>query len=300
MEKALFVDQQLKETVSHGTSFLPIKIYLNQPLSPQVSLYTHWHDSIEVVACIKGTFEMTIEHETFLVHAGEYVIVNQAALHAACSYQEQESVHHALIFDLKLLHSFLYDATQSQFLDPILNKELLFPKKIDRSTPWGARCCTEFDEIFQQYDSKKFGWELCVKANMLKVISLLVLEQQFLTTTITTRITSEKTQMIKSCIDYLQQHYQEKIALTQLAQLINVSPEYFCRFFKTHTGMTAIAYLHEIRIEAATQLLLHSDLSMLAISLQVGFDDPSYFTKKFRQRKGVTPAQFRKQYATHT
>ncbi|MGL6009853.1 MAG: helix-turn-helix transcriptional regulator, partial [Culicoidibacterales bacterium] len=76
-----------------------------------------------------------------------------------------------------------------------------------------------------------------------------------------------------------------------------LSPEYFCRVFKQYTGTTAIEHLHDVRIEHAVSLLLQSDLPVLAISLQVGFEDQSYFSKKFKAAKGLTPAKFRKQYA---
>lgn len=293
-----FVNQQLQEIVPHGTALLPVQIYLHQRLDEQVSLYTHWHEKIEILACQQGSFEMTIENETVIVHEGEYIIVNQALLHAAKAVNNTCSIHHALIFDLKLLNSFLYDFSQSQFLDPLLNKELLFPQKITRDQPWGEQCCAELDAIFVNFAQQRFGWELSVKANLLKVISILLLEQQFVRQQQHGQhIKHEKAQMLKTSIDYLQHHMQQKITIPELAALINVSPEYFCRFFKQHTGITAIEYLHQLRIERAVNLLLNTDLSVLDVSLQVGFDDQSYFSKKFKLLKGVTPAKFRKQYA---
>lgn len=293
-----FVNQQLQEIVPHGTALLPVQIYLNQRLDEQVSLYTHWHEKIEIITCQSGSFEMTIENETFTVHEGEYIIVNQAFLHSAKAVPHISSTHHALIFDLKLLHSFLYDFAQSQFLDPLFNKELLFPQKITREPLWGQQCCTELDAIFQNFTTQRFGWELSIKANLLKVISILLLEQQFVRNQqFGQQIKHEKAQMLKTIIDFLQQHMHEKIMIPELATLINVSPEYFCRFFKQHTGVTAIEYLHQLRIEQAVNLLLNTDLSVLDVSLQVGFDDQSYFSKKFKTLKGLTPAKFRKQYA---
>lgn len=292
-----FVNQQLQEIVPHGTAFLPVQFYLNQPLNEQVFLYTHWHEKIEILGCQEGSFEMTIENETFPVHEGEYVIVNQAFLHSARALAQGRSTHHALIFDFKLLNSFLYDFSQNQFLDPLLKKELFFPHKITRTTDWGRQCCEELDAIFHNFHEQRFGWELSVKANLLKVVSILLLEQQFVRNHHSDKqIKHEKVHMLKTTIDYLQQHTHTKVTIAELAALINVSPEYFCRFFKQHTGLTAIEYLHQLRIERAVNLLLNTDLSVLDVSLQVGFDDQSYFSKKFKALKGLTPAKFRKQY----
>lgn len=291
-----FVNQQLQETVAHGTPLLPVQIYLDQQLNEQISLYTHWHDKIEILACMSGSFELMIQNETVIVTAGEYVIINQALLHSAKALPNIDSTHHALIFDLKLLNSFLYDVSQSQFLDPLLKKELLFPLILDRTSDWGMRCCTELDEIFSNYEQQCFGWEFSVKANLFKMIAILLVEQRFITNPNShTKFVSEKTRLVKTTIDYIQAHYKQKITLAELATRVNLSPEYFCRVFKEQTGQTLIEYLHHIRIEQAVELLMQSDLSVLAVSLQVGFDDQSYFIKKFKASKGITPSKFRKQ-----
>lgn len=287
-----FVDHQLKEIVPHGTAILPIQIYLDQQINDRISLYTHWHDKIELLVCRSGSFELTIENETLLVQAGDYIIINQAHLHSASPIRGQNSTHDALIFDLQLLSSAHYDLTQSQFLEPLLTRAWLFPQKLDPTTAWGQRCAQEIDEIFSYYTQQRFGWELSVKANVLKVITILLLENQFVHVLDRT-VSDEKANIIKRVLDYLQQHAHEKITLHELAALANLSPEYFCRFFKEYTGTTAIAYLHQVRIEQATKLLLETDTSILTISLQVGFDDHSYFSKKFKAVKGLTPAKFR-------
>ncbi|MGL4953591.1 MAG: helix-turn-helix domain-containing protein, partial [Culicoidibacterales bacterium] len=293
-----FVDQHLQETVCHGTAIVPFQIYLDQQINEQISLYTHWHDKIEILACQSGSFELTIENQTYLVEAGDYFIINQAYLHAAKAVLGLNSAHHVLIFDLNVLSRSLYDFAQSHFLTPVLQKAWLFPQKIDRLTSWGQRCCTEIDEIFSNYQQQRFGWELSVKANFMKVITILLVEEQFVQVTdVSQTFTDEKTVMLKVVLDYIQQHYAKKLTLSELSALANLSPEYFCRVFKQYTGTTAIEHLHDVRIEHAVSLLLQSDLPVLAISLQVGFEDQSYFSKKFKAAKGLTPAKFRKQYA---
>ena len=65
------------------------------------------------------------------------------------------------------------------------------------------------------------------------------------------------------------------------------------RRFRQATGQTPLQYLNRKRIEAATDMLRASNLSVSDVAWQVGFGDVSYFTRLFRQHTGLTPARYR-------
>ena len=79
-----------------------------------------------------------------------------------------------------------------------------------------------------------------------------------------------------------------------MAQEVLFSPYYVSRLFKEELGLTFIEYLTKIRIDAAKRLLLETNMTVSEISDLVGYQDPSYFTKVFKKREGVTPTQFRR------
>ena len=72
-----------------------------------------------------------------------------------------------------------------------------------------------------------------------------------------------------------------------------MSPNYFCHYFKQEIGKTPIAFINEYRIEKACEMLSESDLPISDVALSVGFDNFSYFIRKFREYKGVTPKKYR-------
>ncbi len=98
-------------------------------------------------------------------------------------------------------------------------------------------------------------------------------------------------------LQYIHAHYTEHITLDQLAALEHISKSYLSRQFRQRTGMTVIAYVNRLRIEAAKRLLTASDKGVNEIAYQVGFESPKYFYRTFRNLTGVPPAAFRRQYS---
>lgn len=94
--------------------------------------------------------------------------------------------------------------------------------------------------------------------------------------------------------EYLMKNYREEINLDEIASLVAMAPASVCRFFKNYTGETIFGYLNKIKIDYACSLLLNSDLNVVDISYDCGFNNLSHFNKQFRKLIGMTPTQFRK------
>ncbi len=86
----------------------------------------------------------------------------------------------------------------------------------------------------------------------------------------------------------------EKITIADVASEIGVSPSHFMKYFKNTMGTSFIDYLNEYRLSMASRLLLSSDVSILDIANEAGFDNLSYFNRLFKKRFGITPSNYRK------
>jgi AraC-like DNA-binding protein len=104
-------------------------------------------------------------------------------------------------------------------------------------------------------------------------------------------------QRIEKICAYLEAHFDHKTNFAQLAAQIPMDQTSLCRFFKRATGRTLTTYVNELRIGTASELLTHTDLSVLEIALRVGFDNYSYFCRRFRSVKGCAPRMLRKQFS---
>jgi len=98
---------------------------------------------------------------------------------------------------------------------------------------------------------------------------------------------------IAKVVDYIYDHLHTRIRLADLAANAGVSPEHLSRTFRAETGKTITDYILEQKLETAANMLRYSDYNIAEISSILAFADQSYFTKKFRQRFGKTPAELR-------
>ena len=102
---------------------------------------------------------------------------------------------------------------------------------------------------------------------------------------------------VDSAIAYLNEHFARSVTLDELAEHVHQNKSYLIRCFKKETGLTPMAYLMRIRLVNSRLLLVQTDLSIAQIALQCGFEDPSYFTLRFRETYGVPPKAYRREMA---
>lgn len=94
-------------------------------------------------------------------------------------------------------------------------------------------------------------------------------------------------------IKYVENHYHEKIYISELAEKCYISQHQFSRTFKREKGITFREYLVNYRIDKARELLDESPLSVGDVSYSVGFLDHSYFTRMFKRHVGLSPTDYR-------
>lgn len=99
--------------------------------------------------------------------------------------------------------------------------------------------------------------------------------------------------LIKESKDYIKQNYNKDIALEDICSHIGISKNYFCNLFKREVGEGIWDYLTRIRIEKAKELLMKTDLRCYEVSYEIGYENPSHFTKMFKKFTGLTPNEYR-------
>ena len=113
----------------------------------------------------------------------------------------------------------------------------------------------------------------------------------FAHTTMTTD--SRRVQKVK---DYIDVNFKDDIRLQVLADLANMTPTAFSRFFKLRTAKSISEYIIDVRLGHAARMLADSTMAVVEICYRCGFNNISNFNRIFKRKKGLTPTEFRENY----
>jgi len=100
--------------------------------------------------------------------------------------------------------------------------------------------------------------------------------------------------VVRTCEQWLGEHFHESDSIRQVVGLAKIPERTLKRRFKAATGATLIDYLQNLRVEEAKRLLESGPMPVDEISVEVSYEDRSFFRRLFKRRTGLTPSQYRR------
>ena len=97
---------------------------------------------------------------------------------------------------------------------------------------------------------------------------------------------------LQPAIQYIENNYKKEIKISDLAATCFMNETYFSRLFSLTVGTTVSKYILEKRIGKAKELLKNKGMKVQAVAEEVGYSDPAYFVRKFKQVTGITPSAY--------
>lgn len=297
---------KLKEQKDHGTSVFPCGLYEVFDNAPWEGVKHHWHDEIEILYFMKGNFKVKINMESFPVEEECFFFVNPGEIHSVdCSGPATES---AIVFHPCILNFEHYDLAQTQLIQPLTKGEIQLPRFLDSSHPAFHKIKKEYLDILNVFHqtgmflsseyqtvTEDIASQLFIRAGFLKMLGFL---SSFSLLTQPEKADDYRVQIIKSSLEFIRKHYQEKIYIRDLAGNASMNEQYFCRFFKKILGKSPVTYINEYRIKQAIILLQTTDSPVMDICLDCGFNNLGNFLREFKKDTGFTPLQYRKHYSS--
>ena len=101
--------------------------------------------------------------------------------------------------------------------------------------------------------------------------------------------------MILRVINYVRNHYNEEITLTDMADMIEITPEYLSRLFNQEMKINFNSFVKNFRISMAKRLLMNTNYQIAEVAEKTGFHDSKYFNKVFKSVCGLTPSEYKKE-----
>lgn len=245
----------------------------------------HLHSDLEIIYVLRGTLALTMDSKTYYVRKNEFIVINAFQLHELATPQQVKLL--ILQINPKEYETFFPQINEILFQNQVLTNANL--------TNFGS-----FKQLFLQtclvyFQENSFFQLECHGYAALTLFALL--EQA------PYDVISEKEQnalllrkeRLRRMIDYIQQHFHEKLLLADLAKQENLSINYLSHFFQNHLGMSFQNYLNHIRCEKAHFLIKNTEMSLLNISETCGFSDLRYLNRAFQQIYHLSPKAYRKQ-----
>ncbi len=141
--------------------------------------------------------------------------------------------------------------------------------------------------------TEKFMQELTEVKNLTDLSYVLMETLDQFTNMAFSHTTNNNLTVIKKSIAYMNDHYNQNLTLDMVAEHVGLNAAYFSTLFKKEMGVNFSSYLINLKIDHAKLLLKNSNLSLINIAIELGFDNQSYFSNVFKKATGMTPKQYR-------
>lgn len=246
---------------------------------------THYHTHYEVYYQLSGDRYYFIKDRTYYIEEGTMVWLNTSDIHKTITASKNQGERILINFEI-------------EFLDSIAKKELdqlLYCFTAERRVlKLNLAQKKEMENLLQ----KMLKENQDTFYNKILLCECLLLSNRYLKEA--GDVDNEKThqsvkyERIANIAHYINEHYNEKITLESVARIFYISPYYLSRTFKAGTGFNFINYLNYIRISHAKRLLETTEMSIINISEEVGYENITHFNRVFKDIEGTTPLKYRR------
>lgn len=288
----IITNQFQKELKQHGNEQFPFLVsYQKLSEYESGSFMWHWHPEIEITYVQKGTMCYKVNHMVYHLKEGDIVFNNSGALHSGTMENQENCAYIPVTFDPRLIYGFFQSTINSKYVDPVIQDSMLPAICIDQSESWHKPFREYLLRIIALDEKKPDFYELditiCLQSMWRLLLEHITYEPQ------TSRENSLEYDRIKKILSYIEENYQNKITLNDIAGHIHLCESECTRLFKRHMNTTLFAFLQEYRIERSLEFL-QADQPVSAVADKAGFSDPNYYSKVFAKIKGCSPREYRK------
>jgi AraC-like DNA-binding protein len=185
------------------------------------------------------------------------------------------------------------------YVQPFLDKEERFHHRLNLSGHYAATLLAILESMMDEFDHRNPGFDTIIRLKMIELQIFLSRNYNLYQTKRQDVYYGEREVMARRIRGYLERNYGEKITLTSLINVFNISERKLNRLMKEQLGLSVIELLHQIRIEKAKHLLEGQEEKVIHVASMVGYEDPAFFSRLFRRMVGCPPGSYRKTTYKH-
>lgn len=233
----------------------------------------------ELILITGGRGSITIDQKSYSIHGGMLFYIWPDALHSFEFETEKAesflSVHFSCArVELNEGRWNIQDQAEKLWPHPAQEIQDYYP------------IYDEFKRLVDTWNAKLPGYEFFSKAGLQQLFTAIYQNTGKENRNYGASIKVEKV------INFMHQNIDTRVNLTELSEMVELSPPYLSRVFKETTGYSVIEYFNKIKIDKAKELIIEGDRKIKEIAGILGFKDEFYFSRIFKKTEGVSPSKF--------
>lgn len=248
----------------------PVIFHLNIYSGNIDTLYSHWHESVEVLCFISGEATAHVGSAKLDVKSGDILVVNSNEIH---SLYTKGCKYYCLLTDHRFCAENGINVTKLKFNNTFRDEAIY----------------NTFMKIAEEVSAQDEYYKTYVKSAALEIFVGLC-RRHSIKDAQSSAVENKQNKTIKKALNYIREHFTEDITIDMISEHVGMSKYYFCRLFKERTGDTALSYIHMYRCKYARELI-RSGYNVNESAEKSGYATPYYFSKVYKKYMGVMPSK---------
>lgn len=269
-----------------GQNQLPYHIFLIDAETEHI----HAHTELEICFILCGNAEFHINDRNFPLYEHDFIVIHPLAFHQIQRCSDNCRILFLQI-DLFAFQKYITGLSDVSFqFSNIMN---------NRNHTLYQRLYQSLRNILNTAVQESSTWRLTALQEVIDILNVLLSYYQ------TASDKQEKNTLshdeynqrrILSVLEYINQHWQHPLTLDSVAENFSMNSSYFSRWFKNIMGISFLNYLTQLRLNRSLNLLLDTDMHIIEIALECGFNDYKTYSRLFKKNFGETPHIYRKMH----
>ena len=267
------------------------QVILNSDNS-QPGMY-HWHSYFEITYVQKGEGNYFVNGREYSMKESDLIIFNNVEPHGWTLLNDDMHLL-VMVFAPEFVAEkmSLFD---TGYLKPFVERGSNFKNKIGHEEPVSHEIRKAIREIYSEWENKGEGYRLMIKANILRILTMLIRTYQDESKS-DAMLREKKNAMkrLERAFSYIDEHFCEKITLDEVAAVAYMSPNYFSSYFRKMMIVRFSDYVTRLRIMRVRELLKDENNNVTEVALQCGFNNISNFYRLYKKHVGKPPRDEKK------
>ncbi len=263
---------------------------------PNLSYPLHYHSEYELVYIYQGSGQRYVGDSIEVFEAGDLVLIGNQLPHCWQSDKLTYSNLKELETKAVIIQFDKYFFSQV-FQYPEFASILTLLKKSKRGVAFSTLTVTQQKQSIINLTSIEGVEKILAFIRLLNDLSIADDSRQLASPAFESASENEAFSRITDTLKFIEQNYNQKLSLSEIAKTYNMSPSAFCNYFRRKTGKTLVSYINEFRVAQACRLLLNSDKNISEIAFVCGFNNLSNFNRIFKAIIQKSPRDYRELWA---